>query len=174
VDSRPRDPDFEITVLTGMADSLELSNELRHVKAALLYADRVRLVSPTVAMLELFATIADGSDSQLIERLMAISMPADFPHGADLIEGLHRKHGRQRNPQQIAFDWRMRSMAASQRNAFEQYAEQLRSQPEVAELYRARDAGVVQLTNQIDHRLVEERVGTLRRADGADHTLQRV
>jgi predicted transcriptional regulator len=145
MDSRPRDPEFEITVLTGTADGLELSNELRQVKAALLYADRVRLVSPTVAMLEMFATIADGSDSQLIERLLAMTMPADLPHGAELVEGLHRRHGRQRTREQIAFDWRMRSMAASQRNAFEQYAEQLKTQPEVAELHRARDAGVLEL-----------------------------
>jgi hypothetical protein len=36
-------------------------------------------------------------------------------------------------------------MASSSRAAFEQYAEEVRSQPAVAEIYRARDAGVLEL-----------------------------
>ena len=74
--------ELEITVLTGMTDGLELSNELRHVKAALLYADRVRLVSPTVAMLEMFATIADGSDSELEPLATAVEQTVRPPYRA--------------------------------------------------------------------------------------------
>jgi hypothetical protein len=139
-------PGFEITVLTGMDDSaFDLSNELRYVKAALLYADRVRLVSPTVAIVEMFAKLDDGTDSELTDRLLAMTLPEDFPHASELKEGLHRKRGRQRLPEQIALDERLHAMAASTRGAFEQYAEELRSRPEVVELHRARDAGVLEL-----------------------------
>src|ERR1035437_10815879 len=58
---------------------------------------------------------------------------------------MHRRRGRQRRPEQIAFDAKIRSMASSSRAAFEQYAEEVRSQPAVAEIYRARDAGVLEL-----------------------------
>jgi hypothetical protein len=118
---------FEIAVLTAGGKDLDLSRELRQVKAALLYADRVRLVSPTVAILQAFAGIADGSDPELIERLIGLTMPADFPRGKELRDGLHRKPGKQRTPGQIAFDWRMRSVAAAQRGGFQEYARQLRS-----------------------------------------------
>jgi hypothetical protein len=137
---------FEITVLTGFNESAsDLSGELRHVKAALLYADRVRLVSPTVAILDTTIKVADGTDSELLDRMLSMTMPRDFPHRADLREWMHRRRGRQRPPEQIVFDAKMRSIAASSRASFEQYADEVRSQPEVAELYRARDAGVLEL-----------------------------
>ena len=139
---------FEITVLTGAVDSsLDLTNELRHVKAALLYADRVKLVSPKMAMLEAASKLTTGSDSEFVDRLIYLATPLpQGPEIAAVASAIHRKKGQQRHPAMIAFDARMRAhLTATTRGQFEEIIERFRNQPGVGELYRARDAGVLEL-----------------------------
>jgi hypothetical protein len=139
---------FEITVLTGAEEGpFGLENELRHVKAALLYADRVRLVSPKMAILDAFTRINDGSDSEFLDRMLRLVVPlAPSPEILEVARILHRQKGRQRSPALIALDAQMRrELAPAARAEMQRAIEGFRTEPGVDELYRARDAGVLEL-----------------------------
>jgi len=138
---------FEITVVTGASgDGFDVTRELRHVKAALLYADRVRLVSPKMAMLEAAGRLLDGDEQERNHRLMRIAAEAFGDQRVRAaLEVLQRKRGKDRHPTLIALDQQAHRRIASAVPQVEAAIAGFRSQPSVAEIYRARDAGVLAL-----------------------------
>jgi hypothetical protein len=140
--------DFEIVVMSPIwHQDLDLSGELRQVKAALLYADSVTLNSPTVASLNVGEWFLDRTIPE--EGLNAV-LKYDEPLSNDpvLMAAAHVYQYRRVNGRQ-------RSLASLERAiAREPSPSQLRTaSSDVSELLSARDAGVLRLeVSQIGYR----------------------
>ena len=144
--ARVGDSGFCITVLTGAeASGFDLTSELRLVKAALLYADRVALVSPRMAMLEAASKLTDGSEEQRIRLIEIAASVFGTGQQIEVFEALRRRKGKQRPPKLIALQQQMRKSAEPHLAEVAQVIAGFRDQPGVSELYRARDAGALQL-----------------------------
>jgi hypothetical protein len=82
---------IEISVVVAPHGKIEIADDIRMVKAALLYADHVTLVSPTSAMVALLGGLASMSDED--RRAVAAGLVARQmgEEGAAQLQGLRRK-----------------------------------------------------------------------------------
>ena len=118
----------------------------RLVKAALLYADHVTLVSPKMAMLEAASSLVEGTEDERTRRLLDLIVPlSDDPRLRPMVQAMRRRKGKQRPPGYLLFEAQLlRTLAPSVAEAG-RVIEGFRDQPGVAELNRARHAGVLDL-----------------------------
>ncbi len=138
---------LHVTVLSAAETSdFDLTSELRLVKAALLYADRVTLVSPKMAMLGAVSTLMEGTEQERTRRLLELVVPlSDDPRAGTVVGTIRRRKGKQRPPRLLLLEAQfLRSLAPAVAEAG-RVIEGFRDQPGVAELTRARDAGVLDL-----------------------------
>jgi hypothetical protein len=139
--------EVHITVATGWVagrTDFDVSHETKIVKAALLYADRVTLASPRVAMLASFATILVADEGERAE--VALQMAQVLPQNADLGARLNSLRAKKRKNVEERFA--LRDMERHLRETGKDLAakvERLLTDAGVAELATAMSVGVVDL-----------------------------
>lgn len=141
-----RPPELHITVMTGAeGDVFDLTPEIELVKAALLYADRVTLVSPKVAMLRATAGILESRGAGLGSRLADLMEPLMEPEQVRLLRMLRRKRGRQRPAGLIVLEAKLFRDIAPQVSEVEGVIRGFTERANVAELERAQKAKLLVL-----------------------------
>lgn len=139
--------EVHITVATGWVEgrtSLDVAHETTLVKAALLYADRVTLASPRVALLASFASILAVGE---VERAdVALQMVQVMPEGRDIaarVRSLRRKKHKTVDERYrlLKMEQQLRATGAE----LAKKVEELLTGAGVAELAAAMGAGVVDL-----------------------------
>jgi hypothetical protein len=87
----PSEREFHITIGTSPSGKLDLKQELRLVKAALLYADHTKLYSLTASMMQMISRLGDSSLKQQLDLFeMVVPYLAPEDSAAELLAGLER------------------------------------------------------------------------------------
>jgi|SRR5690554_1019529 len=151
-DAKPKDsPLFIFDAGIYPSESPNLQSDLRLLKTGLLYGDRVRLISLHAYLLWVFLGRSSLTELQTLRLAIGYSKRAGFPitdaiayeKGITLFQQLRRKQRRSRQELQ-AFN-KLKSILAQNTNDIGKQAAQLFSEPHVAELSAAMDAGLVEL-----------------------------
>lgn len=155
---------LHVTVISLAMDGLNLSRETEMTKAALLYADRVTLASPSASLLTALASLTLGDERQ---RMRTLSKLASALPGGEAIPGmvehlLSRKHY---SREELLFREQMRESARE----LERIVENQLDEAGAGELAPAIEAGVVdidllgvdELTEEGDFDIVLEHVTSL-------------
>lgn len=139
-------PEFHITVATAWVPgrtSIDVSHEIELVKSALLYADRVTLASPRVAMLAAFSTLVTADPRERSQVALSSIEAAGNSSLAAEVRAVRRKRGKSRDE-----IFRLRDVELELRHVGDELTgrvERLLDDAGVAELARAMAAGVLEL-----------------------------
>lgn len=144
-DAVPRDPDLHIKVVALSGSGFDLSEELRLVKAALLYADRVTLVAPKVVYLASFAQYLDLAPDDRVELILEglSSASPDTGLGVEAFRALKRKRHRSRD-EMLTMMKTEAQLNMSAREVAVRISSML-DQPSVEQLARAMEDGALEL-----------------------------
>ena len=144
--ARSSGPSLEITVLTGITgEAADVSRELELVKAALVYADHVRLVSPKAALLRAAFGLLELPERDRQNRIVDIASSMLTDEQAELLAHLRPRKGQARRPELIALAEQLRAHMRPQMAEVDAVMDAFRQHPSVLELRRAEESGALTL-----------------------------
>lgn len=139
-------PQLHITIL-GLTPSTDLSEQIRLVKAALLYADRVTLADPSVLLMEQSALLVAAGKEAL--EAVAESILEAAPQTAPAVQHLWRLQGKgklHRSKKELLEMLQLRAMVTRAGGQdVGRVLSKMTADSGIAELLRAREAGVFEL-----------------------------
>lgn len=146
-EERPTESDFHIAIGAAPRGGLSLEEDIRLLKPALLYGDRVTLYSPAATMLAMTAGLGDLSQRDRISFLrqvtpLLVAEDSESPlYGLDVYEQLRRK--RDRTPKEIMAVERVRRELEEHWDKLRSVIERMMQQAGADQLIAAIDAGLL-------------------------------
>jgi hypothetical protein len=141
--SQSSDNLFHITVATYPARNVDLSHELQLLKAAMLYADRVKFCSPASSMLITVLQLGHLSTEELVNLFAAATNNDELKKSMEVYRGIKNK--KHRNSNEIIAVKKLEAGFKEAKKTADQYFERLIDQSGMDKLIRAVQSQIVEL-----------------------------
>jgi hypothetical protein len=142
---------FHITVGSSPSYGINLDGDLRMVKSALLYADRVKLCSITSSMMLTLVSLKESAQKQHLEMLEVLIPPMceDKDQARELVEQLHRYrqigYGKNPTKQELLQRAKVQPRLAQMVSSLKGIAERLLREAGMDSLIHAVETGLLEL-----------------------------
>jgi hypothetical protein len=137
----PIGPDLHMTVAVAPTSQLSVATEIRLVKAALLYSDRVTLASGVAAMIDSASRVLEAPKAVRARRLLEVASVLLDPEQQQLAEMLLQRRVRRKIPGYASLEAGIAPMVAE----VEGVIGKIRDESGMSELQVAVDAGLLEI-----------------------------
>ena len=141
---------FEIVIGTVPKGSADLGRDVELLKPALIYGDRIRLISPTAAMLQGIAGFAYAEGEQRVQVLRQAfeAWGPEKLHEVDVVERVYtrlKRTGKKRTKEELQALMSLESTINGMFNEIQQKVEQMLIDAKADELASALETGLVEI-----------------------------